>query len=126
MSNIQRTKDFIAAWERCDVEAIVEAAAEDIVYHNIPMEPVVGRAALRAALEPFLGMCERAVWETPFIAETEGGAVLTERVDQFFFPGGQTMSIRVMGTFEFDEDGKLARWRDYFDLAEFQSQMPGG
>ncbi|MEO0981294.1 MAG: limonene-1,2-epoxide hydrolase family protein [Pseudomonadota bacterium] len=125
MSPIELTKGFIAAWERRDVDAIVEAAADDIVYHNIPMEPVVGKEALRAGVEPFLGMCERVVWETPHIAETAEGAVLTERLDHFHFPGGNTLSVRVMGTFEFNAEGKLAKWRDYFDLAEFQSQVPG-
>ena len=27
-----------------------------------------------------------------------------------------------MGTFEM-RDGKIAKWRDYFDLAEFQNQL---
>lgn len=126
MSNIERTRAFIAAWERKDVDAIVDACAKNVVYHNIPMEPVRGREAVRTAIAPFLQMAERVVWETPHIAETDSGAVLTERVDHFHFPGGRTMTIRVMGTFEFDADGKLTEWRDYFDLAEFQSQMPGG
>ncbi|MEM6625953.1 MAG: limonene-1,2-epoxide hydrolase family protein [Pseudomonadota bacterium] len=125
MSNIERARSFIEAWENRDVDAIVEAAANDIVYHNIPMEPVIGKDALRAAAAPFLQMSERVVWETPHIAETADGAVLTERLDHFHLAGGKTISVRVMGVFEFDGDGKVSKWRDYFDLAEFQSQMPG-
>ena len=125
MSNIARTQAFIAAWEARDVDAIVDAAAEDIFYHNIPMDPVTGKEMLRTFAAPFLAMTEEVKWDTLFIAESENGAVLTERVDHFHFPGGNTLSIRVMGTFEWNAEGKLAKWRDYFDLAEFQSQMPG-
>jgi limonene-1,2-epoxide hydrolase len=35
---------------------------------------------------------------------------------------GQWIAIRVMGAFEI-ENGKIAKWRDYFDLAEFQGQV---
>jgi limonene-1,2-epoxide hydrolase len=123
MSNIERTRAFFAHWEARDVEAILAACAEDIFYHNIPMPPMTGREAVRGFIAPFLGNCERVVFETAHIAETSAGAVMTERVDRFFFKGGKSLSIRVMGTLEFDGAGKLAKWRDYFDLAEFTSQM---
>jgi limonene-1,2-epoxide hydrolase len=28
-----------------------------------------------------------------------------------------------MGTFEIDADGKIAAWRDYFDMGMLQSQL---
>lgn len=118
------TRDFIRAWERRDVDAIIETAAEDIFYHNIPMEPVRGKAALRATVEPLLSICREVVWETPHIAQTPAGVVLTERLDRFVFGEGREMAVRVMGTFEWTAEGKLVQWRDYFDLAEFQSQLP--
>jgi limonene-1,2-epoxide hydrolase len=30
-----------------------------------------------------------------------------------------------MGSFEL-EDGQITAWRDYFDMAQFQRQLPGG
>jgi limonene-1,2-epoxide hydrolase len=39
--------------------------------------------------------------------------------------GGKWIEARVMGVFEI-RGGKIKAWRDYFDLAEFQSQMSGG
>lgn len=124
MGNIELTRAFIKAWERRDIEALVEAADDNIFYHNIPMEPVNGKRAFREGLEPFIAMSEKIVWETIHIAETSDGIVLTERVDHFHLSGGTKISVRVMGTFEFNDSGKLIKWRDYFDLAEFQSQMP--
>jgi limonene-1,2-epoxide hydrolase len=51
----------------------------------------------------------------------EGDVVLTERVDVFHLPG-KAIELPVMGTFEV-RGGKIAAWRDYFDLNQFMSQM---
>ena len=121
--NIERTVAFIKAWEARDIDAVTDAVAEDLFYHNIPMAPITGKDALKAFAAPFLAGADKVEWEVLHIAETADGAVLTERLDHFHMQDGKTISIRVMGTFEFNADGKLAKWRDYFDLAEFQSQM---
>ncbi len=119
MSNTQIVLDFIDAWNRMDWDAIVGALAEDVVYHNIPMEEINGREAAAAFIK---GMQPEAIhWEMISIAEN-GNKVLTERVDKFDLPGGKKISLPVMGTFEI-EDGSIKAWRDYFDLATFTSQM---
>jgi limonene-1,2-epoxide hydrolase len=121
--SVQRTRAFIAACESGDIDRICALVAPDIFYHNIPMQPVNGLAAFRAGFATFLAMSDRIVWDTPLIAEAGNGAVLTERVDTFYLKNGKTLSVRVMGTFEFDAQGLLTKWRDYFDMAEFTSQM---
>ena len=125
MNNLKRTEAFLEAWNQKDVNTIVGTVSEDIAYHNIPMEPVNGRAAFEQAISPFIGMANEIVWETLFIAESESGEVLTERVDHFHLKSGETVSMRVMGIFEWSTTGELLKWRDYFDLAEFRDQMPG-
>ena len=125
MNNVRLTLEFINHWNRGDIEAIVDAIDEGIVYHNIPMDVVSGKDAFRAAISPLLQMAEDVNWETPLIAETSSGEVLTERIDTFMLSAGDRSTVRVMGVFEWTPSGKLAKWRDYFDLAEFQAQMPG-
>jgi limonene-1,2-epoxide hydrolase len=49
---------------------------------------------------------------------------MNERVDRFWLEGGHTIELRVAGVFKV-RDGKISVWRDYFDLQEFNSQMPG-
>ncbi len=121
MSNIQLVKDFIEAWNNKDWDAIEAAFAEDVIWHNIPMEPIQGRQAAAAAAR---GMQPDSVdWELLNISET-GNTVLTERVDNFVMPGGKEISLPLMGAFEM-EDGKIKEWRDYFDLATFTNQMAG-
>ena len=125
MNNVRLTLEFINHWNRGDIEAIVDAKDEGIFYHNIPMDVVSGKDAFRAAISPLLQMAEDVIWETPVIAETSSGEVLTERIDTFMLSSGDRITVRVMGVFEWTPSGKLAKWRDYFDLAEFQAQMPG-
>ena len=120
MTNTERVEAFIDAWNRMDWQAIEQALADDVVYHNIPMEKIEGKVAAMAFIT---GMQPESVaWETLSIAEA-GNKVLTERVDGFVLQGGKTVSLPVMGTFEIDDDGNISAWRDYFDLASFASQM---
>ena len=116
----QQVLAFIDAWNRLDYEAIYAAMTDDIFYHNIPMEPCVGIEAVKAFFEGSGMGSDGAEWIVHHIV-AEGDTVLTERTDKFRI-NGQWIAIRVMGTFEM-RDGRIAKWRDYFDLAEFQNQM---
>ena len=121
MSNTQIVLDFIQAWNDRDWDAIDAAFTEDVVYHNIPMAPLNGRAA---ASEMIRGMQPKSVdWQVLNIAEN-GNVVLTERIDNFVLADNKPLSIPVMGTMEI-ENGKIKAWRDYFDLATFTSQAAG-
>ncbi len=119
MSNSQIVLAFIDAWNRMDWDAIEDAFHDDVVYHNIPMEPMIGKAAASAGIRQM--QPESVDWQTLAIAEN-GDKVLTERIDNFVMPGDKMLSVPVMGTFEI-VDGKIKAWRDYFDLATFTNQM---
>jgi limonene-1,2-epoxide hydrolase len=120
--NLQRVRSFIGAWKRNDLDEIMSFFAEDCVYHNIPLEPVRGLEATRVVLKSFSSMASRVEWVLHQIAENEAGVVLTERTDRFEI-GGRWIELPVMGSFEL-RDGKIVAWRDYFDLAQFQRQLP--
>ncbi len=122
MSNTETVMAFIRAWEAKDTQAVLDGLTPDAFYHNIPMDPLQGTEAIRQFVEPFLSAATKVQWDVHHIAENADGTVLTERTDHFEMADGKKISIRVMGTFEL-ENGKIAKWRDYFDLAEFQSQM---
>ena len=121
MSNINKVRDFIAKFEALDVEGIMATFSDSAFYHNIPMEPLSGIDAIRGFIESFMEPITEISWALHFIAEDENGVVMTERVDTFIF-GDKRVVMPVMGTFEF-ENGKLTKWRDYFDLCEFENQM---
>ena len=114
-------RDFCQAFSRQDVEELLRFFADDAVYHNIPVEPVQGKAAIEATLRQFLDPSGEASFEIKYLACT-GGIVLTERVDRFVV-NGKRVELPVMGAFEVGPDGRIRAWRDYFDMAQFTKQL---
>jgi limonene-1,2-epoxide hydrolase len=113
--------EFIKAWNSRDLERILDFLAPDCVYHNIPTDPVTGAEAIRGVLQGLVGMAAEIEWIVHAVAETPDGKVLTERSDRFRL-GDKWIDLPVMGTFEV-AGGKISAWRDYFDMAQFTSQM---
>jgi limonene-1,2-epoxide hydrolase len=117
MSPDETVKAFVAAWNALDETHIYGLLAEDVVYHNMPLAPVAGLAAVRAHLAAWpVDECE---WELLNIAAC-GEVVLTERIDRFR-RGADRIVVPVMGAFEV-RDGRIVQWRDYFDLSALRPQ----
>jgi limonene-1,2-epoxide hydrolase len=121
-SPVEVVRRFCASWADGDLDAIVGAFTDDAVYHNIPIDPVTGPEAIRTFIEGFLGGVDSVTFEVRHIAAA-GDVVLTERVDVFDAPG-KRIELPVMGTFEV-RDGRIAAWRDYFDLQQFMGGLSG-
>lgn len=117
MSNIAIVEAFCAAWTTRDADKIAALVTEDCFYHNVPIAPVEGRAAVAEFIRNFLKDATTVDFDILAIAETADGVVLTERVDRFDF-GGKHIDLPVMGSFHI-RDGLIARWLDYFDMAPF-------
>jgi limonene-1,2-epoxide hydrolase len=124
--------DFCAAWARLapggastasggavGIDELLGYFTPDAVYHNIPVDPVVGVDAIRSMMQMFTTGVERIEFRVQHMA-ANGNVVMTERVDVFVQPE-RTIELPVMGTFEI-VDGKIAAWRDYFDLNQYMSQ----
>jgi limonene-1,2-epoxide hydrolase len=121
--SIEVVRRFCAAWSEGSLDDVMGCFAPDAIYHNIPVAPVQGVDAIRATIEGFSAGVEHVEFRLDAIAG-DGGTVLTERLDVFTFPGGHTIELPVMGTFEVDADGRITAWRDYFDLQQFLGQLP--
>jgi limonene-1,2-epoxide hydrolase len=113
---------LIKANEARDIDALLAVLTDDIVYENVPMGVVNGHDEVRAMLGAFLDGAERVAWEVLDQVES-GDTVMNERVDRFWLAGDHKMELRVAGVFKV-RDGLVAVWRDYFDLGQFNSQMP--
>jgi limonene-1,2-epoxide hydrolase len=111
---------FIATVESLDLEGALAFLADDVEYDNVPMGAVHGIDQVRATLGPFVARFDEVDWPVSRIAATgtvDSGTVFTERVDRF--RAGETwLELPVVGVFEV-RDGRIALWRDYFDLATF-------
>ena len=119
MNNTEIVLAFIDAWNNMDWDGAAGLLTDDIIWHNIPMAKVEGKAAVDQAIR---GMSPESVdWEVISIAEN-GNRVLTERIDRFDMSGKKKIGLPVMGSFEIT-DGKISAWRDYFDLGTLTSQM---
>jgi limonene-1,2-epoxide hydrolase len=114
---------FIGHLNALDYAAAFALLSDDIVYHNIPMSPVVGPASVKAVFDQISATA--IDWIVHASAEHDGH-VLNERTDRFRLPGGRWVELRVMGSFEV-LDGRITAWRDYFDLGQWMAQMaPAG
>ena len=65
---------FIDRWNRRDIDGIIAALAEDIDYRNVPMAPMLGRAAVRAFITPNLDRATRIQWIVHNLAVTADGS----------------------------------------------------
>ncbi|MET8774789.1 limonene-1,2-epoxide hydrolase family protein [Nocardia sp. NPDC050713] len=102
------------SWSDPDPDRIASYFAEDAVYHNIPMEPIVGRTAIRDFIAGFLTTFDAIDFDIHHQV-TSGNVVMNERTDTLRGNGRDT-PLPVMGVFEVG-DGAITAWRDYFDMA---------
>lgn len=109
---------FVACWNSGDKESMYAMCVAEIVWHNIPMEPIVGLTAMREVVAGFMARVESCEWEIHAIA-ANGNIVLTERTDAFVLTDGSKAALPVMGTFKIDDEGLIQQWRDYFDMGHF-------
>ena len=117
--SIDVVREFCDSWAKGDLDTLMDFFIDDAVYHNIPVAPVSGKEAIRQTIAGFTAGVDRVEFRVLNMVG-EGNVVLTERVDAFFTPA-VTIELPVMGTFEI-VDGKIAAWRDYFDLATWTKQ----
>ncbi len=120
-SNLALAQAFIAAWESNKSGRILELMHEDCFYHNIPLPALEGKKAISDFIEPFLETVQEVEWEVHEIGENSNGFVFSERTDKFKI-NDYWVSVPVMGSMKF-ENGLLTIWRDYFDLATFETEI---
>ncbi len=95
MTSDKLITDFCALWAAADVAKIVDYFTDDVVYHNIPMEPVVGREAVRAFIEQFVGAFGNIDFQIKRQV-ADGNTVMNERIDVFTINGAE-VALPVMG-----------------------------
>ena len=107
--------EFCKKWTTPDPEELAGYFAEDAVYHNIPMEPVAGRDAIKQFIAGFLAGFDGIDFQV-HRQLSQGDLVMNERTDVMRRKGGKPIRLPVTGVFEI-ENGQIKSWRDYFDMA---------
>ncbi len=75
-------REFCDSFDGRDAESLRPYFTDDVVYHNIPLDPAVGIDATIAFIDAFFGMCDTMTIETVHLA-VHDNLVLTERIDTF-------------------------------------------
>ncbi len=97
-----------------DMTKVVSYLSEDVVYHNIPWQPVTGHAGVRQVLDPFVHGANCAIVRMDIKNTTSSeNVVMNERVETWV-KGNVRLELPVVGVFEV-KNGKITQWRDYFD-----------
>jgi limonene-1,2-epoxide hydrolase len=107
--------EFCKLWSSPDPDQLASYFTEDAIYHNIPMEAVQGRQAIRDFIAGFNAAFDGIDFNV-HRQVSDGNVVMNERTDVMRRKDGGEVPLPVMGAFEV-QDGKIAAWRDYFDMA---------
>ena len=118
--NVALIRRFLEACVRADPDEFAGYFTEDAIWWNAPWEPVEGREAIRETLRRGADRMIALPWEIRHIV-ADGDIVMVERVDNFQV-GERRVSVPSMGIFEL-RHGKIAAWRDYWDLQQFERQL---
>jgi limonene-1,2-epoxide hydrolase len=111
--------EFCKLWASPDPDQLADYFTEDAVYHNIPMEPVAGRKAIKQFIAGFTAGFDGIDFQV-HRQISDGNVVMNERTDVMRRKDGGEIPLPVTGVFEV-VDGRIAAWRDYFDLATVTS-----
>ena len=119
-SALETVNQFCAAWERGQIDEIAAMITDDAVYHNIPLRPNVGREAVVNDFKSILDQFGPVRFDI-LRSAVDGDVVFNERVDHLTIKGN-AFSLPVAGVFEV-RDGKIAAWRDYFDMGKMRKAL---
>ncbi len=114
-------RSFFDDWSTRDPDVLTSYFAEEGTWTEANRATATGHEAIRAVMEVQVGFGSEFSFEFRTI-EQVGNLVFTERIDRFLINGGQ-MVVPVLGVMEFDGDGKIEAWRDYYDWSALEQQL---
>ena len=122
VANTRTVEGFLNALQDDDFEAAEAALDDNLVYENVGLPTIRGRAR---AIKLFRQMEGRAAFEVKIHSmAADGAAVLTERTDALIV-GPLRLQFWVCGVFEV-HNGRITLWRDYFDFFDmFKATVRG-
>lgn len=99
-----------------DNERFLGYLAEDIEYHyHVGSPPVRGTAGVRRFLAKYRTIADEVIWRIDRWAEGDG-CLFVEGYEEYLDKRtGDRVAHPYMGILEF-KDGKVAKWRDYFEM----------
>jgi limonene-1,2-epoxide hydrolase len=124
-TRLQQFQAVIDAWKRKDVEAVIGAMHDDIVWHYAAAiaPPARGKAEARAFIDRFGAGIGEVRWRI-FASAEDGDRLFVEGVDEYTTAGGIDVAAPYAGVIEFSGD-KIIGWRDYVDRGTIDAMKAG-
>mgnify|MGYP002628072065 CR=1 FL=1 len=119
-ANTDTVQAFLVALAEEDFDTVESLAAAELVWQNVGLPSLRGRARIMKLLRRGEGRLGFAVKFHNIAAD--GSTVLTERTDAIII-GPLRLQFWVCGRFEV-RDGQVTLWRDYFDFFEIMVKAP--
>jgi limonene-1,2-epoxide hydrolase len=112
---IRRLQKAVAARDKA---AFLAFFAPEVEYHyHVGSRPLVGIGWVEKFISKYWADNSGATWIIEHYAETETH-LLTEGREEYVNADGQTVRHPYMGIIDFNADGKIVGWRDYFQMAD--------
>ncbi|MFM7627492.1 MAG: nuclear transport factor 2 family protein [Gammaproteobacteria bacterium] len=113
-------RGYYAAWIADDVEGVLALCTEDVVGGVMPGRDLKGKPEVERFLKKFgTGMVGKRYEFHAIIVDGDVG--MLEGIEHYT-KDGKPVSTPFMTVFRF-RDGRIASWRDYFDMATLLKQL---
>jgi len=115
---------WAALYDRRDYDEVGSLFTPDGFYTDMPnpQAGATGPAQIAARLRLGLGPIERHTHDVELLL-AEGDAVVTEHVEHWGFPTGETVSLPFVSVHRI-RDGQLVSWRDYWNFPTLMDAAP--
>ena len=118
--------EFLSLFDspQLDFPRIMSYVAAKVVYEArvTHAEPLRGAEAMEQNLRGLYARYASAGFKIQSVA-SNASQVFTERHDGTVMADGRKIDALICGVFDLDAAGKITYWREYWDLADIQSQL---
>jgi limonene-1,2-epoxide hydrolase len=101
------------------MDKVVACLTEDVFYHNLPFDPIIGRAGVKEFLNPFVDTPHGGLETIDYLHTLSDGNTVMNARNETWRHKDVTVILPVAGVFEI-ENGLISRWCDYWDTATLQ------
>jgi limonene-1,2-epoxide hydrolase len=118
-ANEELVKSLFRALTEGNMDKAVAYLTEDVFYHNVPWEPVIGRAAVKEVLNPFIDTPHGGLDNVEYLHSLADGNIVMNAREETWRHKDVTVVLPTAGVFEIN-DGLISRWSDYWNEAHLQ------
>ena len=114
-------RNLMTSWsdrDRADVGAYL---SDDAVFFNGPRGVYHGAETITALFRRNLSVTSWFDVDIKALV-SDGHTVMVERIDKFEIDG-KRFGMELVGVFDVADDGRITRWREYYDFRTFQTEL---